>query len=306
MKLGKFKQVALREIWKHEALDFTNWLAMEDNLELLSEELEISIVNAQTEVGVGKFSVDILAEDENGHKIIIENQLETSNHDHLGKIITYASGLQAETVIWVVKSAREEHEQAVNWLNEHTNEKANFFLIEIEAWKIDNSAPAPRFNIIAKPNDWAKTIKQSGTGNKLTELKLKQQEFWTKLREYGEEHSKYVKSWQKTNPRHWYSITIGTSKAHLSATINSQTQFVGFELYISDDKELYNKLFIKKSSIEKQLGYTLDWQELPNKKASRIIVTKPGNFLDEKDSEMLLIWIFERIEDFTRVFKKYL
>lgn len=306
MNLGRFKQVQLREIWKHEALDFTNWLALDENLELLGEELEISIINAQTEVGVGKFAVDILAEDENGHKVIIENQLETTNHDHLGKIITYAAGLQAETVVWVVKKSREEHEQAVNWLNENTNEKVNFFLIEIEAWKIDNSAPAPRFNIVAKPNDWTKTIRQAGSSNKVTDLKLKQQEFWAKLKEYGEANSKLINSWQKPRPQHWYDISIGTSQAHIACFVNTPKQQVSVNIYISDNKELYHKFFSKKKQIEDKLGYELIWDELPDKKASIIGVIKKGIFQDEKQEEALIIWIHRTIEEFTQVFKKYI
>lgn len=307
MKLGKFKQVQLREIWKHEALDFTNWLALDENLELLSEVLETNIVNAQTEVGVGKFAVDILAEDENGHKVIIENQLETTNHDHLGKIVTYASGLQAETVVWIVKSAREEHEQAINWLNENTNEKVNFFLIEIEAWKIDSSAPAPRFNIIAKPNDWAKTIKKSAGGNKMSDLQLKQQEFWTKLSDYGKEHSKYVKSWQKGLPQSWMNITIGTSKARLAAVMNKERkQNVGIELYILEDKSIFHRLFANKNEIEDALGYKLIWQELPDKKVSRVLVLRDGDFSDEQKEDELIVWLHQKAEEFTKVFKKYL
>lgn len=307
MKLGKFKKVALREIWKHEALDFTNWLALDENLELLSDVLETGIVNAQTEVGVGKFSVDILAEDENGHKVIIENQLETTNHDHLGKIITYASGLQAETIVWVVKNAREEHEQAVNWLNENTNEKVNFFLIEIEAWKINDSPPAPRFNIIAKPNDWAKTIKKSANGNKVSDLQLKQQEFWSRLSDYGKEHSKYVKTWQKGLPQAWMNITIGTSQANLAAVMNKERkQNVGIELYIHEDKSIFYKLFSRKDEIEKALGYKLDWQELPDKKASRVLVLRDGDFRDESIDTELIVWLHQKAEEFTKVFKKYL
>lgn len=304
MKLGKFKQVPLREIWQHEALDFTNWLAQEDNLELLGEELEISIVNAQTEVNVGKFAVDILAEDENGHKLIIENQLETTNHDHLGKTITYAAGLQAETIVWIVKNAREEHEQAVNWLNENTNEKVNFFLIEIQAWKIDESSPAPRFNIIAKPNDWAKTIKQSTGLNSLSDLKIQQQDFWNRLKEYGEEHSNT--SWQKARPQHWYDKSIGTSRAHISFTVNTRKNQVAVDIYIPDDMELYNKLFENKEIIESKLGYRLIWAELQNRKASAIGIIRKGNFQDETQVQDLVEWLFQRAEDFTKVFKKYL
>ena len=306
MQLGKIKKVSLREIWKHEALDFTSWLAEETNLELLAETLGISLLNPQTEVGVGKFAVDILAEDDLGRSVIIENQLAQTDHDHLGKIVTYAAGLDAKTIVWVVSHARQEHEQAINWLNENTTEDANFFLIEIEALKIDKSIPAPRFNIVAKPNDWAKTIRQSSSGNKITDTKLKQQAFWEKLKEYGEEHSKYVKSWQKALPQHWMNITIGTSKANLAATTNTRENYVGMELYIHDDKDLYGKLYAKHDEIERNLGVSLDWQGLPNKKGSRIIVKEQGDALDKDQEDRLVEWLHNQAENFTKVFKKYL
>lgn len=306
MNIGKIKKVPLREIWKHEAYDFTNWLAEETNLSLLADELGISLLNPQTEVGVGKFSVDILAEDDRDHKVIIENQLESTNHDHLGKIITYAAGLQAETIIWVVSSVREEHEQAINWLNENTTEQANFFLIKIEAWKIDNSVPAPRFNIIAKPNDWAKTIRKTGDGNKVTDLKLKQQEFWSKLREYGEDNSKNIKSWQKARPQHWYDISVGTSRAHLVCTINTRKEQVAVDLYINEDKELYTKLESNKEEIENALGCKLLWQGSADRKSSQMGIVKKGNFSNEAQEEELIIWLHQKAEEFTKVFKKYL
>ncbi len=158
--LSKLNKVNLRDVWEHEALDFTNWLAQEENLEALSEEIGIDINLIKTEASVGKFNVDILAEDEaTRRKIIIENQLEQTNHDHLGKIITYASGYDAEVIIWIVKDVRDEHQRAIEWLNEHTDEDINFFLIKIELWQIENSNPAPKFEIICSPNEWAKTIK---------------------------------------------------------------------------------------------------------------------------------------------------
>ncbi len=119
-KLDKLTKVQLRDIWKHEALDFTQWLALQENLDLLSEEIGLDLQNPQTEVSVGSFNVDILAEDDAERKVIIENQLEATDHDHLGKLITYGSGLDAEIIIWIVKKAREEHQQAITWLNENT------------------------------------------------------------------------------------------------------------------------------------------------------------------------------------------
>ena len=307
MELSRLTKLPLRTIWKHEALDFTQWLVLPENLELLAETIGVDLMNAQTEVGVGQFNVDILAEDENGHKVVIENQLENTDHDHLGKLITYASGLQAEVCVWVVARARQEHEQAINWLNENTTEGANFFLIEVEAWKIGDSLPAPRFNIVAKPNDWAKTIKQQSVGgNKVTDLKLQQQAFWEKLREYGEQNGKLVRNWRKALPQHWYNIGIGSTRAKLAAKVNTQESYVGLELYIYQDTELFYELQAKKSEIESKLGYELDWQELPERKASRVIVTKAGNFQDESEQDELIAWLVAKADEFTKVFKKLL
>lgn len=306
MELSKLTKLKLRTIWKHEALDFTNWLALDENLQLLSDTIGMDLINAQTEVGVGQFHVDILAEDETGHKIVIENQLEPTNHDHLGKLITYASGLDAEVVVWIVSRAREEHEQAITWLNENTTEGTNFFLIEIEVWQIGDSKPAPRFNIIARPNDWAKIVKQSGSGNKITELKLQQQAFWEKLREYGEQNAKYVKSWQKALPQHWYNISVGSAKAKVAATLKSKANQVAVEVYIYDSKELYHKVFAHKAEIETKLGLKLDWQELLDRKASRIILTHKGDFNNDQDEAKLIKWLCETADNFASVFPKYL
>ena len=180
--LGKLKKVDLREAWKHEALDFTRWLSKGENLALLSEEIGVDINLIQTEANVGYFNVDVLAEDSNGRKIVIENQLEATNHDHLGKIITYASGYNAEIIIWIVKDVRNEHKQAIDWLNEHTDENINFFAIKLELWQIGDSPYAPKFQIISKPNEWAKIMKAPVSA--LTERKLKLLEFWTALNEF--------------------------------------------------------------------------------------------------------------------------
>ncbi len=192
-------------------------------------------------------------------------------------------------------------------MNENTTEGANFFLIEVEAWKIGESLPAPRFNVIAKPNDWAKTIKQQGSGaNKITDLKLQQQAFWEKLREYGEQNGKMIRNWRKALPQHWYNIGIGSTKAKLAAKVNTQESYVGLELYIYEDTALYHQLLAKKGDIEAKLGYSLDWQELPEKKASRIIVTKPGVFQNENEQDELIRWLVEKAEEFSKVFRRLL
>jgi len=172
--LGKITKTDLRTAWKNEEYDFSAWLSEPENLALLSEEIGIDIRLVKTEAEVGKFSLDILAEEEaTGRKIIIENQLETTNHDHLGKIITYAAGYDADIIIWIFKEIREEHRQAIDWLNENTAEKIAFFAVKLELWQIDNSAPAPKFQVISSPNEWAKVLKQGSNKDELTDTKLR-------------------------------------------------------------------------------------------------------------------------------------
>lgn len=306
IQLSKLVQVPLREVWKHEALDFTHWLALPENIELLGEVIGVQFVNIQREVSVGQFYVDILASDENDRQVVIENQLEATDHDHLGKIITYAAGLQADVVVWIVERAREEHERAVNWLNDNTTERANFFLLQIEAWKIGDSLPAPRFNIIAKPNDWAKVVKQSASASSVSELKFKQQAFFERARDYGEANAKYIKSWSKPHPQQWYDVAIGSSQAHITLLVNSIQKTVSVDLYINDNKDLYGKLHAARDEIEAKLALRLDWQELPNKKASRIIVSRAGDFSDDEHSEELITWLVTTADSFARVFRPYL
>ena len=138
--LDKLKKVELRDVWLHEALDFTRWLSEEPNLAILSSAVGIELELIETESSVGSFNVDIYAREAGtGRKVIIENQLEDTNHDHLGKVITYAAGKGAEVVVWVVARARDEHRQAIEWLNQHTDSDFGFFLVEIELWSIGDS-----------------------------------------------------------------------------------------------------------------------------------------------------------------------
>lgn len=149
MKLGKFTEVNVRDLWKHEQYDFSAWLAKEENIAELGDLIGLSLVDVNTEVYVGAYRCDLVAKDETtGTKVIIENQLESTNHDHLGKIITYASGLDAKVIVWVVKEAREEHRSAIEWLNNNTLSGIAFFLIEIHAYKIGDSLPAAKFEMV--------------------------------------------------------------------------------------------------------------------------------------------------------------
>ena len=304
--LGKLKKVELREAWKHEANDFTKWLAQEENLRLLGDEIGFDIKLIQTEASVGSFNVDILAEEENtGHKIIIENQLEVTNHDHLGKLVTYASGYDAKVIVWTVKDVREEHRQAIDWLNEHTDEDIEFYLIRIELWQIGDSAFAPKFEVISKPNDWTKAVRNSADIAELTDTKVKQLEFWNLLKEYAKRGYPKIRL-QKTYPKHWTNISIGNGGAYISLTINSRENLFGTELYVPDNKELYKQLADHKDEIENELGEKVEWMELQEKKASRIKVSRSGNFEQTEKWEEYFEWMLQETEKFQRVFPRYL
>ncbi len=305
MKLGELKKVDLREVWQHEEYGFSKWLTEEKNIELLSREIGIEFDNVQTEAPTGRYSVDILAEEEaTGRKIIIENQLEITDHDHLGKIITYASGYDADIIIWLVREFREEHKQAIDWLNEKTESKINFFLIRVELWQIENSPIAPKFNIISQPNDWAKTLRDSKVSGQLSETKMMQLDFWSKFKSYCEEQKTKLKL-RKVQPQHWYDLSYGSSTAHLSLTINTQNNQLGCEIYIPNSKETFEYLKTKKELIEKEIGTQLEWMDLPEKKACRIKIVNGATIEDEGKWLEYFEWMKSKAELFQRVFIKY-
>ena len=274
--LGKIERISdLRTIWPHEARDFTKWLAQEENLALLSDTLGIDIAIEERESSVGDFNVDLYAtEVGTGRKITIENQLEFSDHDHLGKIITYASGKGAEVIVWIVKHARDEHKRAIEWLNQHTDENIGFFLLEIELWKINDSVPAPKFNIVEKPNDWAKAMKVAEGLSPLQKLQI---DFWQAFNEYAfvKPEFKKVFSQRKPSPQHWYDVSIGRSTHHVAFTVNSQKKCLGASIYISNDKDTYARFLEHKNDIEKELGGSAEWIEAT--KDCRILISTNGD-----------------------------
>lgn len=280
--LGTLKEITdLRSIWAHEALNFTPWVA--ENVDLLGDAVGLDITVDETESSVGNFNVDIYAsETGTDRKIIIENQLEDTDHDHLGKLITYASGKGAEVVIWVVKHAREEHKAAVEWLNNHTDENIGFFLCEIKLFQIGDSQIAPSFTVVERPNDWAKEIKKTSTANPTHQQRL---EYWQAFNDYAFKDATFSKEFNKRKPTtdHWMDFSIGSSACHIGVTQIRKTNSIGVELYINDDKELFNSIHNHKDDVEKIMGFALDWRELPERKASRIIVEKLANLDDQAE-----------------------
>ena len=303
MKLGKLEEVDIREVWIHEQYDFSEWLSKEENIELLNDEIGLTLTDIQKEVFVGTYRCDLVAKDETtGIKVIIENQLEATNHDHLGKIITYASGLDANVVIWIVKEAREEHRSAIEWLNNKTTNELSFFLMD----KIGDSLPAPKFVVVEKPNDFVKTAKASIDNGELNKTQIERLNFWNQFREVLISRNKPFNV-GKASTNHWYDVALGTSEANISITLVNKINSIGIEVYIRENKNLFDKLFTVSEEIENELGFSMEWMRLNHKKASRVICYIKGlDFDNHENYDELMNEVIDKVIVVRNVFRKYL
>lgn len=303
--LGTLKEITdLRSIWPHEALNFTPWVA--ENVDLLADAVGLDITVDETESSVGDFNVDIYAsETGTDRKIIIENQLEDTDHDHLGKLITYASGKGADVVIWVVKHAREEHKAAVEWLNNHTDDKIGFFLCEIKLFQIGDSQIAPAFTVVERPNDWTKEIRKTASANSTQQQRL---EYWQAFNDYAFSDANFSRIFNKRKPTtdHWMDFSIGSSACHIAVSQIQKRKAVDVELYINDDKELFKSLFAHKDEIEKNMEMELEWKELSERKASRILIEKTVDLDDRATWPEQFDYIMDTCIKMKRAFKRYL
>ena len=307
MEIGKLKEVELRNLWKHEQYDFSEWLSQNENIELLNDILGLTLTDISKEVYVGSYRCDLVAVDESsGIKVIIENQLESSNHEHLGKIITYASGLDAQVVVWIVKNAKEEHRSAIEWLNNNTNSDINFFLIELHAYKIGDSLPAPYFEIIEKPNDFIKNNKVNGNKNELNKSQSERLIFWNRFNEILIDKGKPFNV-RKATTDHWYDVAIGSSSSHISIELINKEKHVRIGLYMVDDKEYFDKLFANKDTIETQLGIKLEWQRECSGNVSRVKYKVPGlDYDNHSNYDELINKSIDIAANMQKVFKKYI
>lgn len=307
MKLGKLEEVDIRTVWPHEQYDFSKWLAMEENIRELGDALNLSLTDVETEKFVGNYRCDILCKDEiTGKMVLIENQLEPTNHDHLGKIITYASGLDAAVVVWIVASARDEHASAIEWLNKHTDDEISFFLMEVHAYKIGDSDPAPQFKIIEQPNDFVKIVKAVSKNTDMNESQKNRLEFWTQFNEVVDSKGKPFNK-RKATTDHWYNVAIGSSDASISIDLVNKEHKIRVSLWINDNKDIFDALFQRKDEIETALGFGLEWNRLDNKKASYICTYIKGlDFKKQDNYPMLMEQIVDLVLKMRNVFPKFM
>jgi hypothetical protein len=302
-KLGRLEVVDLRSFWADEAGDFTPWLAQSENLSLLSATLGMELEREGVEVHVGQYKADIVARDISSNaRVIIENQLEKTNHDHLGKTLTYASGLDAKVIIWISRKFTDEHRRALDFLNENAAPNLRFFGIEMQLWRIGNSDPAPLFRIVSSPNEYSPTALPTADGG-LSETKSLYLDFWTKFQEYCEQQGTLL-GLRKPRAQHWFSIAVGRSKFHISLTASIQHQRIGCEIYIrgSNAKLAFKQLEQQKEAIEAQTG-PLEWQELPQGQDCRIIRYRTNlNLTEVSVWPEAFSWLKQEAERFYKVF----
>ena len=306
--LGRLERVEPRDIWTTEATDFTPWLARPENLSVLGETLGIDLELEAQERAVGPFRADILCKEIGADRwVLIENQLERTDHSHLGQLLTYASGLEAVTIVWIAARFTEEHRSTLDWLNRITDNSFRFFGLEVELWRIGNSPAAPKFNIISKPNDWSHSVAQAARAiddAELSETRIAQRGYWAALHPVLNAAGGPVSGNRKPQPQAWMAYPIGRTGFWLGAVMIRPKNQVRAELYISGDqaKDYLASLKGEREAIERELGYPLEWEELPSRRDCRIASYLSGvDPEDEADWPRQHAWLAKRLNDLHRV-----
>ena len=304
--LGTIERVDIREIWPNEAADFTPWLA--ENLATLGKALGLDLELQTQEAPVGGFSLDILARDvRSGRPVVIENQLGQTDHTHLGQLLTYAAGFDANVIVWIAKEFRDEHRQALDLLNHRTGEESEFFGVEVQLWKIAESPAAVNFNLVSTPNEWRKqTVNSPRAGGPVSEKGGKYREFFQGLIDTLRERHQFTNA-KKGQPLNWYSFSAGRTGFSYGVSFNRDGR-ARVELYIDTgerarNKQAYDWLEDQKTSVESELKVSLEWERLDSRRASSISVRRLGTIDDDPETlKALNDWMIEGLLDFRRVF----
>ena len=302
MQLGKLQQVELREVWPNEASSFTPWL--EANPSELGEILGLDLEFVR-EKPIGKFSLDLFGTDvATGRRVIVENQLETSDHNHLGQLLTYAGGSEPSVIIWIAKVIRQEHRAALEWLNSVTSNETQFFGIEVKAVRIGDSMPAPMLDIVVEPNSWAKEIRSGSSGQFESDKARTYADFW---RAFIDETSEEFPELSTRTPwaRNWLPTSVGVSGVNLNLVFTSQGLRVEVYFGSSDpavNERRFDAILSKKVEVEAAMRDELVWERLDGKKACRISLEGPIAFVEETYNwDAYKAWLREAFRLFRQV-----
>ena len=294
-KLGRIEQEDIRTVWPNEASCFTPWLA--DNISLLSEALGMDLEKGETEKQLGSLFVDILTKDSAGQTVVIENQLEATDHDHLARLQIYAAGCDAQIVIWVATQFKDEHRAVIDYLNNRTNERIDFYGVEVRVVKIGASLPAPEFRVVAGPNTWLKEAKRPELASKKCQF---YQPLVGRLRELGLTYSTRAKEW---NP-----VPSGFRGINYYAWIPGKRARL-VEVYLEIDtadpainERVFSSLEADKEDIEAELGEDLEWKRQGK---LQIILRGKEASIDDPPEKLNKIrgWLLEYLLKLRQVFQ---
>lgn len=298
-ELSKLTPVNPREVWAHEEYNFTPWLL--DHADELADALGIELELTANEYPVGTFSLDLLGRDlTHDCTLIVENQLEGTDHNHLGQLVTYAAGTDAGTVVWIATSFREEHRQALDYLNELSGDNARFFGVVVGAVRIDDSRPAALFTVKAQPNDWfaqvaAPTRQTAERGGKA----VMYTEFWTKYLKVFQDRYPGWSAVRSPGYKGWSGAPSGFKGGgnRYNAVFKAGDR-VAFELYLDAgdadaNTQLFEHLHAHRAEVEAAFGATLVWEPLPERRACRIYVDRDGSVDREEEHEAYIGWLVD-------------
>jgi hypothetical protein len=294
--LGRLERVPLRDFWEREDTGFTPWLASDENIAVLGDAIGFELEVQQEEANVGPFRADILCKDvASDDLVIIENQLERTDHGHLGQTLVYAAGLDAVTVIWIAERFTDEHRATLDWLNRITDENFSFFGLEIEVWRIGDSAPAPKFNLVAMPNNWSKSVKEAAKAGQHSPANANRIAYWASFGKYMEENGARFKR-PKPYPSNWMGYGVGRSGAGMTIVLNQGQAYVFVQTDNWAHPTWYDKLEAQKDSIEAELGFTLEWDARRDKKYSWIGVQLEIDANDESNWPVIHEWMLKMMD----------
>lgn len=300
INLGELKLLDVRTIWPNESSDFTPWLADDKNIARLSDALGIELEVESTEVAVGPYAADILARDSGtGAYVVIENQLGKTDHDHLGKAITYAAVLSAGAVVWVASKFTEEHRKAIDWLNDNSSDDVAFYGVQIELWQIDSSKPALRFNVLSRRGEV--TIKPPAP---LSDARKLQFDWWTEFRK-ALLAKKIIPSARAAGPRYWFTVALGRTGIHISNICDTYNNRIGVRLYMRYKycgNAALTQLEEQKEEIETEIGKPLIWNPNPDAWDKTILFEREVNLNDRKRWPEYVDWMVEVTEKFMSTF----
>jgi hypothetical protein len=302
--LSRLERVDLRAVWVNEATSFTPWLAQDDNLNLLADAIGLDLACEGTEQNVGPFRADILckAAGNSDHWVLIENQIERTDHSHLGQLITYAAGLHTATIVWVAQRFTDEHRAALDWLNEITGQEISFFGLEIELWRIADSPPAPKFNVVCQPNEWVKEGERAKS-NATSGACAVYREFWTEFVQFVKARSRVLRPESPTGDS-WMNFPVGRANYCVGAMTSVQKKRVVCYFWVFNDTEkaIYRQLMDHRPQLDSEIP-NLEWKERPGGKGSSIEVSAadmdPNNRYDWPRQHA---WMLENLERFHQVF----